>query len=261
MKKNLAILSMLISNIAFAQITINDPSDGINISLSNSSVNRIVLPYPIKDVAYSKEKGLIINVNKNQAFIKFIPYQKEVVDSDNSNSNNANVIESKVVYDKAKSSEVFFVTKEKTFSFVFVPKNIKTQTIIINDTNKETNEIISEETANDHSTNIANLVKKVFSAKETPQGYKSININKMVYKDNIKTYYHKNNLQGALYDISVYEILNNTAQSITIEDKDFFNYIGDNPVAIAIYYDNEFNQLLPYAKAKAIIIAKKGGNK
>ena len=53
---------------------------------------------------------------------------------------------------------------------------------------------------------------------------------------------------------------NKTDKAILLNPKDYIKLAKDTPKAISIYYGNEVNHLLPYAKAKIVIITK-GGQK
>lgn len=78
MKKIITFFALIAS--LYADIIINNPHSLIKVKISKKSVNRIVLPTKILDVAYSKEKGLIIKIVNNQAFLKY-----QVVKNKNSN--------------------------------------------------------------------------------------------------------------------------------------------------------------------------------
>ena len=62
---------LYLAQFSLGTVVIDNPSTGtININVSQTSINRLVLPSKIIDIAYSKEKGLDIQLNENQAFIK-----------------------------------------------------------------------------------------------------------------------------------------------------------------------------------------------
>ena len=45
--------------------------------LSNSDINRVICPVDIKDVIYSEEKGLTVNLSGKNAFVKFLVVKKD----------------------------------------------------------------------------------------------------------------------------------------------------------------------------------------
>lgn len=239
---------------SYAVTIIESPSDGEAIAVSNRSVNRIVLPYKIKDLAYSKEKGLIVNVNENQAFIKYVPIQKDIYANDPNDRRNT-PIQSQIIYSRAKPAEVFFITSGKTYSFSLIPKDIKTQTIIINDYVKDKKVALKYETSNNYTATMSDMIKKVYLG-NSPKGFKIQEFNKVVSKDHIKTITLKQVQEGALYKAYLFEVKNNTSVSRAIDEKEFFKYVENPALAISVYFQNEFNEFLPHSIAKIVVITK-----
>ena len=167
---------------SFATVVINNPSvKTIVVKVSNRSVNRIVLPFKILDVVYSEEKGIKIKVNGNQAFLKYIPIKKEKYEQIGANQQKL-VGEPKIIYNKAKPAEAFFVTEGKTYSFAFIPRSIKSQTIIVNDFKKDTKKILNYETEDDYISTLSKISKQVCLG-QIPLGYTVKNINNIKYPD------------------------------------------------------------------------------
>lgn len=100
---------------AFGVVVIDNPSSGtMNINVSETSVNRLVLPSKIIDIAYSKEKGLEIQINENQAFIKYAPTKKEKIKVV---GNQSEIIGDPEIVYNAKGAEVFFITTSGNILF------------------------------------------------------------------------------------------------------------------------------------------------
>lgn len=241
----------------FAVNIIDNPSsDVINVNVSNSSVNRIVLPSQILDVAYSKEKGIDIKISNNQAFVKFLPIQKEQV-KNVSKDQYESVGEPEIIYDKAKSSEVFFVTADRTYSFVLNPKDIEAETIIVNDFSVSKGEILKYESDDPYMSTMAKITENILKG-GTPQGYKAKKIDKILSSNEILVIKELMNYDGVLYKATLLEVENKTDKALRLDAKDYISIAKDSPKAISIYYNNEVNHLLPYSKAQVVIITKGG---
>lgn len=239
----------------FAVVVIDNPtSDTIIVNVSNRSVNRIVFPSKILDIAYSKEKGTNIKIAGSQAFIKYTPIQKEEVQVIAKNKTEKSG-EPKIVYNKAKPSEIFFITESKTYAFVLNPKNIKAQTIIINDFTKKVKDIIKYETDDSYVTTLAKISKQILKG-NSPQGYKIKKNNKLLSSQadlrikRIKTY------EGVIYNVSLIEVYNKINKVRKLNPKEYIKYATEPLKSITIYYNNEVNNLLPYGKAFVVIITK-----
>lgn len=240
----------------------NPTSETINVNVSNKSANRIVLPSKILDIAYSKEKGVDIKPNENQAFIKFIPIVKEKVKI--SGKEKAEKIETmgepEFIYDKAVASEAFFVTDGKTYALNLIPQDIDAQTIIINDFSKKVEEIVKYETDDDYMTILAKISQSILNG-NSPNGYTVKKLNGETYtKDNIYKFHTTTSYKGVLYNAILIEVESTSKQSIVLNPKDFIQYANGTPRAITTYYGNEVNMLLPMNKAIVVIIGKAAKN-
>lgn len=259
MKKiTLVALFASFTNLFAINVIDNPTNDVINVNVSNKSVNRIVLPTKILDVAYSKEKGMDIQIADNQAFIKFLPIQKEkvrVVGKDKYEP----VGEAEIVYDKAQSSEVFFVTESKTYSIALNPMDMEAETIIINDFSATKDTILKYESDDPYMSTMGKMTETILKG-GTPQGYKVKKINKVVSKTNVLTTKELTSYDGVLYKAVLIEVENKTKNAVVLNPKDYIQIAKDTPRAISIYYGNEVNHLLPYSKAQVVIITKGGRN-
>jgi len=254
MKKMLLMLIMTTAKI-FAVTVINNPtSDTITINVSNKSVNRIVLPSKILDVAYSKEKGVNIKIVDNQAFIKYIPIKKEKVQVI-AKEKVKKISEPEIIYNKAKPSEVFFVTDGKTYAFALNPKDIEAQTIIVNDFTRKAKEIIKYETDDDYISTLAKISQQILKG-GSPQGYKVKQLDNLLSDTADLKIKQVTTYEGVIYSASLIEVLNKTDKPKKLNPKDYIKYSTGAPKAIAAYYDNEVNNLLPFGKAFVVIVTK-----
>jgi len=256
MKKLVVFLVFLVN--AFAVTIINNPHGLIRVNIAKKSVNRVVLPSKILDVAYSKEKGLIIKIVDNQAFLKYQVVKKQkfeqVAGAANPNALKP-VDKPKLVY-KAEPTEVYFITKDKTYSFVFYPKNIKPQTIIVNDFEAKAKKIIKYETEDTYIKTLSKITKEVLNNK-APFGYKMFVKNEVVYSNKTFTTTLKTTYEGVIYKVSLFEVENKTSKPKKLNPKELYNLAKTTPISLAIFYDNEVNYLLPFSKAKVVIIEKR----
>jgi len=255
-KKIMLLVGIIVS--AFATIIINNPHDTIRVNIAKKDVNRVVLPSKILDVAYSKEKGLIIKIVGNQAFLKYQVVKKQkfeqIAGAANPNSLKP-VGKPKLVY-KAEPTEVYFITQNKTYSFIFYPKNIPPQTIIVNDFAAKANQVIKYETEDDYVTTLAKITKKILNGL-SPFGYKVIPINRVVYRDKTFTTILKNKYTGVIYQALLFEVKNKSAKPYKLDPKILYKLADKTPLALTIFYDNDVNYLLPYSSAKVVIIEKR----
>lgn len=88
------------------------PEVTTKVRLSNTDVNRLVCQENIKDVVFSKEKGIEVKISGRDAFIKFTALKKG----------------DQIVYSEVPS-EFHAVCGDEVFTMVAIPQRIPTQTI------------------------------------------------------------------------------------------------------------------------------------
>jgi len=89
----------------------------VRVELSATDVNRVVCEGgEIKDVVYSKEKGIIVKVSGNDVYVKFQVFQKE----------------DKLVYDEAPS-EMYISCGESVYSLIAAPMKTPSVTVRLAD--------------------------------------------------------------------------------------------------------------------------------
>ena len=232
----------------------NPPSDSIIINVSNHSVNRLVLPSRILDVSYSKEKSVDIKVVDNQAFIKYQPVLKQRVRTTGRGKEEV-VGQPETVYDRAESSEIYFITQSKTYSIVLNPQDMEAETIVINDFASSKEEILKYETDDPFVATMGKLSKSVFVG-GVPSGYKTKKINKVLQNTTMLETTELNIHSGVLFSVAVLEVRNKTNKALKLNPKSYIKFAKESPKAVSIFYDNEVNHLLPYSKATVVIITK-----
>lgn len=108
----LAVMSPLFPPSAYGSLTI-PPDSLVRVELSATDVNRVVCEGgEIKDVVYSKEKGLIVKASGSDVYVKFQVFQKE----------------DKLVYDEAPS-EMYISCEESVYSLIATP--VKTPSVTV----------------------------------------------------------------------------------------------------------------------------------
>jgi len=88
------------------------PEGTIQVPLSNSDVNRIICPAEIKDVVYSKEKGMTVKLSDTNAFVKFLVMKKDGRD----------------LY-TSSPSELYVACGDAIYTLIALPKRIPAQTV------------------------------------------------------------------------------------------------------------------------------------
>jgi conjugal transfer pilus assembly protein TraK len=88
------------------------PEVATQVRLSNSDINRVICPVEIKDVIYSEEKGLTVNLSGKNAFVKFLVAKKD----------------GKEMY-SSTPSELYFVCDGAVYTMIAMPSRIPAQTV------------------------------------------------------------------------------------------------------------------------------------
>jgi len=89
------------------------PETPTKVIMSNTDVNRIVAPEYIKDVVFSKEKGVVVKFTNNNAFVKFL-IKKDP--------------EGRIEY-TSTPSELYVVTEDTVYTIIAIPKRVPARTI------------------------------------------------------------------------------------------------------------------------------------
>ena len=249
----------LSSSLMAKTFVIDNLNETKHINVSESDVNRFVFPYNIKTQISSKEKDLTINTVGKEMYIKFVPYQEQTVTTvgDKLIPNN----DSKILYNKSKTNEIFVVTEKKTYSFIVHPKKQEASTFIMTESFSDKKENMLEVAKKDseYVDEIANEITLPILKGSTMRGYETREL-KHSWKqvdDSLSATLNKEYI-GLKYTIKEYLIKNNTNESISIDDTKniIYSVFGnqDTVVSYSLYYGNRIYKILPSSSAKLIII-------
>lgn len=155
MKKIILLITLVVTCILNADTTNSfdyKNNETLRIRISKDSVNRVVLPNEITGKIYSQEKGINIQINAKEAYVKVIPKRKTEIED-------KKIIESEIIY-ADNEVEVFFLTDKKTYAVIFVPDKIDPRTIYITDSSLVKEDIVNiEKGAAEYIKNIKNIFK------------------------------------------------------------------------------------------------------
>lgn len=226
------------------------------IEISNSQINRIVLPYKISSKLTSKEKGLDVSVVDTQAFIKFMPILETTKIAENQ-TNNQKILNKETKYTAINEAEVYFLTNSgETFSFIFQPRAIPAQTIIVRDIRANAVKSFNEKTTS-FQDQISSIVKDVFKTQEL-KGFKKTKINKIVLDDSRLRIISNFIYESSKYNVYLFDIKNKfKTKGMQIKEIALMPLVKFPIYAISIYYANEIYEIAPNSYAKAIIITAK----
>jgi len=117
--KKILLLSMcltgLFTSMVYGDVTV-PPERLLKVKMSATDVNRIICGAEVKDVVYSKEKGLIVKVSGKSVFLKFQVLEKE----------------GKLAYGKTPA-ELYVTCGGNVYSMVAEPSNVPPVTIRLAD--------------------------------------------------------------------------------------------------------------------------------
>jgi conjugal transfer pilus assembly protein TraK len=88
------------------------PEIALTVEMSSSDVNRITCQEEIKDVVFSKEKGIAVRFSGKDAFVKFRTTQKD----------------GKTVY-SATPSEIFIICGDSVYTMIAMPRRIPARSV------------------------------------------------------------------------------------------------------------------------------------
>ncbi|MGD9718128.1 MAG: type-F conjugative transfer system secretin TraK [Sulfurimonadaceae bacterium] len=263
-KSKMLLLMVLATQTLFAGTQIIDNlNDTKHISLSRSDVNRLVFPSPIKFQANSKEKDLTISVVDNEMYIKFTPY----VESEQTRVKDQVVEtgEPKIIYHKAKASELFVVTENKTYSLIVHPKKQDATTIIFTESFQEKKEEIFANKEMEYVSYISNGIIKELLVHKKIKGFTKSQLNNeysIIKMPELKAdlaYKAISLHSGHKFDVYEYEIKNINTFAMSIPDvKNILHKINAELQrkikAYTIFYDNRIYKMLPSKSAKLILV-------
>jgi len=192
------------------------------VTVSSVDVNRIVCPKDVRDVVYSKEKGLTVKIMGRSVYVKF-PIVKEG--------------DREVT--AAQPADLYVVCGDDVYSLILLPKPVPAQTVRLSPGKGETlkkNVLSAAETA--HERFIVEIIKAVWK-NEIPDEY-TVGVLKeevMVNTDVRAVGKRVIDIEGAGLRIKEYsiEIRNPGIEEMELSERDFIRSdISSRPVAISL---------------------------
>jgi len=202
------------------------PETATKVRMSNSDVNRIVCPGNIKDVIFSREKGLTVKIDGHNAFLKFLITKKR----------------NKKIY-VTTPSEIYVVCDGDVYSIIAMPKRIPAQTIRLSSGRKEKireNNLLFSGLP--FETRILSLIKRVYT-EDIPESFdvELTDRKYSLYEGIGLTLRRIVTVEGEGIRVKEYvaEMLQNggksSAKEIELSEKDFLKTgLTVNPIAISI---------------------------
>jgi conjugal transfer pilus assembly protein TraK len=176
-------------------------------------VSRIVSQTEIRNVVYSKEKGIEIKVAGKEAYIKVLP--KEITNPDGTK---------KLIYPDAPR-ELYVVCGDKTYSLILIPKDVPAETIILK--NPAINIAINKEKAGRFESStpyintILKLIKDVYLG-DMPDGYRIEELNQNMGRYKEVDVVLRRTYTGEAYKIKEYII--EAKQDISLDETQFLSF-------------------------------------
>jgi len=199
------------------------PEITTQVRLSNSDINRVICPVDIKDVIYSEEKGLTVNLSGKNAFVKFLVVKKDGKD----------------LYSMVPS-ELYFVCDGAVYTMIASPARIPAQTVQLTPgkagTAKKNMELYGELP---FEKKIITIVKRVYM-NDVPDSFtKTVVGRKMdLFKDLEVTLRATYAIEGEGLRVKEFEVRippTNTVQSISFKENDFLRTeVSLHPVAVSV---------------------------
>ncbi len=199
------------------------PEITTQVRLSNSDVNRVICPVDMKDVIYSEEKGLTVNLSGKNAFVKFLVVKKDGKD----------------MY-SITPSELYFVCDGAVYTMIAIPARIPAQTLQLTPgkagTAKKNMELYGELP---FEKKIITIVKRVYT-NDAPDSFTKTVVNRKidVFKDLeviLRSIYA---IEGEGLRVKEFEVRiapASTLGTISFKESDFLRTdISLHPVAVSV---------------------------
>jgi conjugal transfer pilus assembly protein TraK len=212
------------------------------VELSSSDINRLVCPADIKDVIYSKEKGILVRIAGRNAFVKF-SIKKDA---------------GKEVY-STTPTEIYIVCGEKVFTLIAVPKRIPSKTVMLSGEDDKAKKNISLFSGMPFEKKVLSIIRSVYT-ENIPESFTVKEEHKPydLYKGLKLTLRRTVLVEGE--GVILKEFVAEAVEHMEIEEKDFLkSEITANPVAVSI----DRLKLSKGETARIIIaerVSEKGGN-
>jgi len=227
------------------------------VDVSNNSVSKFVFPSNILKKAYSKEKNLLIETDKNELYIKYSPVSEQEQFFDPQGKPIASNSGGKLSYKKAFRSELFVTTETGSYLFVLNPVSRDAETFKIVDPKADQKKAYEFETKDEYPETIRKLVALSFDFAQgtgvAPDGYnvKELKTEAFAYgsKTTVSPRYR---LIGNTFDIYLFELKNITDEELTVDPKAFTRIPLKQKLAISPLDET----IAPFQKTMLTIIVR-----
>lgn len=222
--------------------TVVSPEVAAMVELSSSDINRLVCPADIKDVVYSKEKGIVVRIAGRNAFLKF-SIKKEG---------------QKEVY-STTPTDLYVVCGEKVFNLIAVPKRIPSKTVMLSGQDDKTKKNIALFSGMPFEKKVLSIIRSVYT-ENIPESFTVRGGEKPYdfYKGLRLTLRRTVSVEGE--GVILKEFVAEALEDIELEEKDFLrSELISNPVAVSI----DRLKLSKGETARIIMaerVSEKGGN-
>ena len=230
------------SSIPEDSLAVVPPEVATPVYLSSSDINRIVCPSYIKDVIYSKEKGLTVKIEGQNAFVKFLVTKEGDKDEYSTTP-----------------TELYILCGKETYNLIALPKRIPSRTVTLSGGDRKVDKNASLFDGMPFEKKILSIIKSVYT-EDIPDSFtvrdedRPFNLFKGLRLTLIKTV----RVEGE--GLRVKEFTAQATQNMELSEKDFLKTeLTTDPVAIAI----DKLRLSPGETARILIVERvtaEGGN-
>lgn len=213
------------------------PEITTSVKMSNVDINRIVCPFPIKDVIFSQEKGLTVKIHGRNAFVKFLIKRELGVDT--------------LV---TVPSELYIVCGDSIYSIIILPEPIPARTIhLVGQEIPRIRENISLFKGKSFESKVIEIIKQIyteniprsFTVRQEDQKHVEYGSHSVFLRNVIE-------MEGTGLIAKEYTVIA-IADNVSLNEGDFLSpFYMDNIVAVSI---NKFN-FAKGEKARVILIGK-----
>ena len=215
------ILAILVQGRGFASNATIRPEQMTYVEMSSTDINRIVCQDTIRDVIYSKEKGITVSIQAKNAFVKFL----------------VQVEGSGKTYTK-EPSEIFVACGGEVYSMIAKPKKIPSQTIWLNPGDgKKIKGNVSTSSGIPIERKVVRLVRDVFRG-EIPDEYSVKKVRKAIkWLPGVKLTLRKVvKVEGDGLILKEYRVKNvSSGRTIELDEKQFIKKeLSERPLGISI---------------------------
>lgn len=196
------------------------PEVSTAVTLSNSDINRITCHEEIKDVVFSREKGLSVKTVGKDAFVKFLITRKD----------------EKEIY-SSTPSELFVVCGENVYNLIALPKRVPSQTVRLSPGAEKIRENRRLYGELPFEKKILAVIRSVYT-NEIPDGFTTVTVNTKpsLFRDLEVTHVRTHRVEGE--GLLVKEFLlavKKPGETLKLTEKDFLRpAVAVKPVAIAL---------------------------